>query len=523
MTLASCHRAAWVLAAALFVVARPVRADDDETTKPSYRVVIDRVVHEPAAFGGTRLMMELSALTLQGQRLDLTDPRSIKTYVGSSELKAPYSLGTFDATGADLAVVVVVQATLEYADLLPIIAETLEQGLLAKLDERTTQVAILSYGEATGTGKLGTIKSARSKVMQLGNDGTQGDPALLDTLERALMLLKKAKTEPEGKSLRKLVLVISDGRDRSGDRDRVTRLGKRAAKEGVRIHAFAHSPSDQRRPLLLLGELSRRSLGTFRWLQLGKADSWTAKLAQLHEEIAKQYVLTYYLERDDDPAGKRLKVVTVGRTEATTFDLQPELKVPEPACNGEPCAGYCVSDRCVIPLEASGRGVLGWLLLLGGIGVGAILVLGVIGYVITHRQQRIVPPGPLPPGVVPGAVPPAYRPPASAAPAAAPPVAAAPAIAPHLMFLAGPRAGERIPLRHGFMIGKAPGCDLLIEDGYTSSHHAQIGMDHFGNCRLFDRGSTNGTFVNGVRVTEYALEHGVSLRIGSTELRFLAQ
>ena len=73
------------------------------------------------------------------------------------------------------------------------------------------------------------------------------------------------------------------------------------------------------------------------------------------------------------------------------------------------------------------------------------------------------------------------------------------------------------------MIGKQPGCDLVIDDGFTSSQHAQIGMDHFGNCRLYDRGSTNGTFVIGQRVTEYVLEHGMSVRIGSTELRFLAQ
>ena len=64
---------------------------------------------------------------------------------------------------------------------------------------------------------------------------------------------------------------------------------------------------------------------------------------------------------------------------------------------------------------------------------------------------------------------------------------------------------------------------MLIDDGFTSSQHAQIGMDHFGNCRVYDRGSTNGTFVNGQRITEYVLEHGMSLRIGSTELRFLAQ
>jgi len=48
-------------------------------------------------------------------------------------------------------------------------------------------------------------------------------------------------------------------------------------------------------------------------------------------------------------------------------------------------------------------------------------------------------------------------------------------------------------------------------------------MDTSGTCRLYDRNSTNGTFANGVRVTEVVLAHGMSVRIGSTELRFLAQ
>ena len=89
--------------------------------------------------------------------------------------------------------------------------------------------------------------------------------------------------------------------------------------------------------------------------------------------------------------------------------------------------------------------------------------------------------------------------------------------------MTGPRTGEEIALRHGFLVGKQPGCDLTIDDGFTSSQHAQFGVDHFGNCRLYDRGSTNGTFVNGVRVTEYVLEHGMTIKIGSTDLRFLAQ
>ena len=508
----------WLTAAALLVLARPARSEDEEPTKLSYRVVVDGVDHQPAAITGTRMTIQLSALTIQGQRIDLADPKSIKTFLGSSELKAPYSLGTFGDTDSAIAIVIVVQATLDYQEVLPVITETLDTPLLGALDEKTTQIGVLPYGEAIGTGKLTPLKAARTKVTQLGHDGTAGDPALLETVERALVMLKKAKTQPEGRALRKMILVIGDGRDRAGDRERVTRLGDRAAKDGVRIHSFAYTPTDQRRPLLLLGELSKRSLGTFRWLQRGQADSWIPKFTQLLEEIQDQYVLTYYLGADEDPAGKKVKVVAVGRIEATSN----ELKVPDSLCSREVCAGYCTSDRCVVPKAPESRGILGWVLLIGGIGVGAVLVLGVIGYAISHRSQRIpLPPGMLPPGMVPGA--PGSFPPGAIMAPGKPAIAAPPVAAAYLMFVDGQRAGQRLPLRTGFMIGKAPTCDLVIEDGYTSTHHVQIAQDATGKWQLYDMGSTNGTFVNGVRVTQAALEQGISIKIGSTELRFLAQ
>jgi len=83
----------WLTAAALLVLAHPARADEEEPTKLSYRVVVDGVEQEPASIGGTRMMIQLSALTVQGQRLDLTDPKSIKTFLGSSELKRPTRSG----------------------------------------------------------------------------------------------------------------------------------------------------------------------------------------------------------------------------------------------------------------------------------------------------------------------------------------------------------------------------------------------------------------------------------------------
>ncbi|HMG56579.1 MAG TPA: vWA domain-containing protein, partial [Kofleriaceae bacterium] len=376
-----------VLGVALLVlVAYPGVAPADDAAPPSYRAVIDRVDLEPASIGGLRLHVELSALTLQGQLLDLSDPRSIKLMVGGSKLDAPYARGVFGATGADAAIVFVVQANLAYAEVLQTVLASLDDAVLSKLGDRT-QVALLAYGEATEAGKLGSLKSARTRIGTVSPDRSTGEPALLDTLDRAMRLLKKARPAREGASLRRMVVVIGDGRDRAGDRDRVTKLGTRARSDGIRIHSLGFAPSNVRRPLLTLGELSKQSLGTFRWVRTGGAESWNPAFQQLRDEINKQYVLTYFLPTGTEVAGKKLRIVTVGRTEA----LSNELKIPEAACGREACAGYCVDDICAIPHEDTSRGVLGWLVLIVGIALGAAAVLGGIGFVMQRRHHAADP------------------------------------------------------------------------------------------------------------------------------------
>jgi hypothetical protein len=522
MRLATC--VLWVAVVGMVVCPRAASAQD--AGPASYRAVIDRVDVEPSALGGTRMRVALSALALQGQILDLTDPKSIKTMVGASKLDAPYALGRYGQTNADTAIVIVLQANLAYADTLPSIVATLDEIVLSKLNDRT-QVAVLSYGDSTGSSKLGPLKTGRSRLGEVAPDGSASEPALLDTIDRALRLLKRAKTTPEGRPLRKLIIVIGDGRDRSGDRERVTQIGRRADREGVRIHALGYAPSNVRRPLLTLGELAKRSLGTFRWVRDGGAGSWSGGFTQLRDEILNQYVLTYFLPSDAELGGRKLKIVTVGRTEATSNDV----RIPDARCGSEACpTGYCANATCVVPRLEEPRGVLGWTLLIVGIVVGVLVILGLIGFLLQRRQQAQVGP-PLAPGQlpVPGSVPPPpgskppkqkrSKPPKNQPIAPPPP----PAVGPALLVISGPRTGERIPLQHGFTIGKAPGSNLLLDDGYTSTNHAQIGVEPGGTCRLYDRNSTNGTFANGVRVTEVVLGHGMSIRIGSTELRFLAE
>ena len=502
----------WLLASLVLGFARPTFADE-----PTYHAVIDNVTLEPSSLGGQRLRVSVSMISFEGKVIDAPEAASIKLVVNGGKLDAPLGIGTFGATAGDLAIVFVVQTSLGFTDVLPVVASALDDAVLAVASERT-QIAILTYGESLGSGKFGGAKSARGKILAIASDGSVGEPLLLDTLERALVLLKKAKTKPEGRPLRKMIVAISDGRDASSDRERVVRIATRAAKEDVRIHAFAYSPKDVRRPLLLLGELSKRSLGTFRWIRGGKADSWIPAFEQLQTEIAKQLVLTFYLASDDDVAGKKLRIATTGRAEVISLN---EHKIPVAGCAGEPCdpGTYCTGERCVAPRPPHRRGVLGWIAMIGAIGLGAIVALGSIGFMMSKRQQAAARRAAMPPGGIA-----AVR---KAKPSRAPPQVALPiqpvGARPRVQVLSGPRTGEELALKHGFFFGKAPGCDLLLDDGHTSGHHAQVTMDPAGICVLHDYGSTNGTFVNGVRITNVTLEHGATIRIGSTEFRFLAQ
>jgi len=94
----------------------------------------------------------------------------------------------------------------------------------------------------------------------------------------------------------------------------------------------------------------------------------------------------------------------------------------------------------------------------------------------------------------------------------------------HLVVLGSPALEEGDVLTldtHPLTIGRGTNNDVpLASDEYASSRHARIEPRHDG-VWIDDIGSTNGTFVNGIRVTrERRLAPGDIVRIGGTDLRF---
>jgi hypothetical protein len=93
-----------------------------------------------------------------------------------------------------------------------------------------------------------------------------------------------------------------------------------------------------------------------------------------------------------------------------------------------------------------------------------------------------------------------------------------------LVVVASPTldGGETFSLdSHPLTIGRARNNDVsLLEDEYASGRHARFEPRRDG-IWVEDIGSTNGTFVNGIRLTrERKLTPGDVVRIGETDLRF---
>lgn len=81
------------------------------------------------------------------------------------------------------------------------------------------------------------------------------------------------------------------------------------------------------------------------------------------------------------------------------------------------------------------------------------------------------------------------------------------------------RAGTTFDLGPELTIGRAAGCRVSVpDDTYVSQLHARV-FERDGLYYVEDLGSTNGTYLNGLRVTSAApLRRGDRLQVGSTVL-----
>ncbi len=139
--------------------------------------------------------------------------------------------------------------------------------------------------------------------------------------------------------------------------------------------------------------------------------------------------------------------------------------------------------------------------------------------IATRMVQPERPQSPTPPDVVPQAVPSQtriYRPPPTEAVSAE--------LAEEHDLARTPAAvivsGTRRELGDGaLVVGRASGCDVVVDDPNVSRRHAEIRRED-GAYWIVDLGSTNGVTVNGKRVERARLTPEDHILIGTTEVRF---
>jgi hypothetical protein len=86
--------------------------------------------------------------------------------------------------------------------------------------------------------------------------------------------------------------------------------------------------------------------------------------------------------------------------------------------------------------------------------------------------------------------------------------------------VAGRAVGMSILLDDELLIGRhAEGAGRLADDDEISRSHARVSLDRSGFCAIEDLGSTNGTFVNGLRISgPQTLSVGDTIEVGGTTL-----
>jgi len=89
-----------------------------------------------------------------------------------------------------------------------------------------------------------------------------------------------------------------------------------------------------------------------------------------------------------------------------------------------------------------------------------------------------------------------------------------------LEAVAGNAAGTSFVVEDELVIGRhAPGAGRLADDEEISRAHARVTVDASKFCAIEDLGSTNGTFVNGLRISSpQILAEGDTIELGGTTL-----
>ncbi len=90
---------------------------------------------------------------------------------------------------------------------------------------------------------------------------------------------------------------------------------------------------------------------------------------------------------------------------------------------------------------------------------------------------------------------------------------------PKVIITEGPGAGKEYVVDQAAILGRLDTNDIPVKDGKASREHAKI-YKQGQSFAIVDLNSSNGTFVNGQKITKRVLEPGDEISIGVVVMRF---
>lgn len=466
-----------------------------------------------------------NVVELEGQLVSGKPAKDFRLQVNGKTVARADKLEPFERSGQDLYIALLVEISALYAPAIDKIKDTLKEFLEA-LPPRA-KVKLILFGYEIEQQPTFMPAGAVSPLIDDINPDDQGDVQLINAINAGLAALNKVMPgkDKSGKPApppRKVMVVLSDGLNQLMDRKSFKRVGDLLKHSNVPLFPVAFSMRDDRGPLLNLGELAKRSSGTFRWAQAD--DKLKEQFGTLVEELRQSHVVTF--------PGKKLDLDDLQRANFTL--LCGELK----------SAPFSLAGLPTEKKSTWWKWVLGIVLTLVGLWGAAQLAV----IILRKRAQRMGQmPGQMPGQMQPGQMPPGFAQNATLAPGAqagfAPNATLAPGAPPGGAYIpvpvtpgarvfsatligigAGQLGGQRIKVDDRLLIGKAavgPQSLTVPDDPNIGTVHCELRRDGAGYA-LFEMNPQGGTFLNDRQVAgPTRIADGDIIRLGeATQFRF---
>ncbi len=413
----------------------------------------------------------------------------VKVFVDKKEVAGTWSLETVREADEPVAIAILIAAHQAYAYTeegsgAPNVLRAAKQGYKGFLESFSDQdwVTVWYYNEE-GIKKViswgQNMTSASDQIAQVreGDKGQLPAPGLYNALTRvADDLGENAEVLPR----RRLIVVLSDGKDKFLDRtsllerkiDGIVDTAETAGK--AKVYALGYT-MDLRDPLVHLNTLAQKTNGVYRLLDdVESEEALVDELRKLSQEIKNQYVLTFKPEEysgSEAPVSVRLELKT---------SAGPGTRIIDNAAWPEKPFDWM-------------RIVIIALIVIGSL-LGLFILIKIFKGIAARRSNRPVEYEEEEEFVG------AYK--------------------GKLTCTGGAYAGQEFFLTEDVTtIGSIAGNGIVIQEAGVSKRHAGVKIEDM-RFELADFGSTNGTYVNGNKITKQFLRDSDHIRIGECELRF---